>query len=69
MESQGAYVPPSQNWPFLSNAEVVDNGFEIISMGFGEVGGVGERLVANALTTDIITDLHQHFLIRVCTAP
>ena len=54
---EGAYIPPSQNWPLLSNAEVVDNGFEVISMGFGDVGGVGERLVANALTANIITDL------------
>jgi len=57
MEGQDAQIPPSKNWPFLSDTEVVDNGFEIISEGFGGVGGVGERLIANALTSNIITNL------------
>jgi hypothetical protein len=50
-------IPASQNWPLLSDTEVVDDGFEVLSVGLGDVGGVGERLVTNALTTDVIPDL------------
>ena len=51
------YSPTSQDWPLLSNTEVVDDGFEILSVRFREVGGVGERLITNALTTNIVANL------------
>jgi len=57
MEDQGFFVPTSQNWPLVPNAEVVNNGFEILSMGFGDIGGIDEWLVANALTTNVIANL------------
>jgi len=57
MVDQKIHAPASQNRPLLSNAEVVNNGSEILSVALGDVGGVDERLVADALTTNIITNL------------
>lgn len=57
MEGQEPYVPAGQNWPLLPNTVVVNDGFEIIGEAFGDVGGVEERLVADALTANIITNL------------
>ena len=50
-------VPSGQNWPLLPNPEVVNDGFEILSMGFGDIGGIDERLVADALTTNVVANL------------
>ena len=57
MGNQVLYVPASQDRPLLSDTEVVDDSFEILSMGFGDVGGVAERLIADTLTTDVIANL------------
>ena len=57
MEDKECTVPASQNRSRLADTEVVDDSFEILSVGFGDVGGIVERLVANALTTNIIANL------------
>jgi hypothetical protein len=58
MQDQGtSYVPTSQEWLLLRNAEIINNGFEVISKVLGLVGGVAERLAANSLTTNIIPNL------------
>jgi len=57
MADQKNYVPASQYRPLLSDAEVVDDGFKILSVALGDVGGVNKRLVTDALTTNIITNL------------
>ena len=57
VQGQEFCAPASQNWPLLSKSEVVNNGFEILSVGFGDIGGIDERLIADALTANIIANL------------
>ena len=59
MEDREFYVPAGQDGPLLSNTEVVDDGLEIFSVGFGDIGSIVERLIADALTTNIIANLQE----------
>jgi hypothetical protein len=50
-------LPSSQDWLLVTNSEVVDDGLEILGVLLGPVGGLVQRLVADALTTDVVSYL------------
>ena len=53
-------TPPSQNWLLRPDSEVVNDGLEILSVLLGPVGSLDQWLVADPLTTDVVSDLSHH---------
>ena len=49
--------PSSQYRPLVANSEVVNDGLEILSVLLGPIGGLIQRLAADSLTTDIVSNL------------
>ena len=51
------YSPAGENWLLFSNTKVINDGFEIVGPALGVIGGVTLGLAADALATNVITNL------------
>ena len=50
-------LPSSQDWPLVTDSKIVDDGLEILGILLGPVRRLVQRLIADSLTTNVISDL------------